>query len=185
MKRIILYFLVGYAVLAFLVSCSSLTSGSSSSTNTYPVISPADLPKTEEIDIAYPVASELSPTPSENNLSIRTPENTPGFGVVYGQLNSKTENKPLSDVKIYLAEKVQINQSESYVLAVQEKGSPQSLTDVNGRFIIEAIPPANYVLFFITPYGNYTVLDSKDTEIHLTIESDDLLDVGRVFVNWP
>jgi hypothetical protein len=137
--------------------------------NTYPVRTPETTSYTQE----SPMITITPPIPSVDG------------GAVYGTLVSVSNSLPLSAVNLFAAEKVYIGDTRDYVIAIQEKSSPQGETNAIGQFVIEKIPPGEYLLMLITPGGTYSGLDKNNEEIHLKIEPNSVIDLGIVSINWP
>lgn len=197
MKRTIINLFTYYAMLVLVVGCISggtpwnpslpIVSDDKNAQDSSPYpIEPPPIPiDSITSDKSYPIETQQPDQPGSTNVLDITPIRQSDFGVVLGNLLSLLDKKPLSGVKIYAAEKVPIRPGDGYVITLQEKSSPQAVTNVNGQFVIESIPPNEYVLMFITPFSNHTVLDASNEEIHLSILGGDLFDLGRVYVNWP
>lgn len=135
----------------------------------------------------YPVRSTdtAGHTQEKPAITLTPPPPRIDAGAVYGTLVSRSNELPLPEVNLFAAEKVYIGNTSDYVIAIQEKSSPQGETNVIGQFVIEKIPPGEYLLMLITPGGSFSGLDKNNEEIHLKIEPNSVIDLGVVRINWP
>lgn len=138
----------------------------------------------------YPgMGSEPIPNPNSNDPEIVDPLITPvaekDTGVIVGLVSSYSSQKPLAKVKIYLANKVPLEPGPGYVISFQEKSSPQTDTNSQGQYLITKIPPGEYVILMVTPFGTYPLANDETDQIELDIKAGDVVDVGLAYVNWP
>ena len=135
----------------------------------------------------YPVRSTdtAGHTQEKPAITLTPPPPRIDVGAVYGTLVSWSNELPLPEVNLFAAEKVYIGNTRDYVIAIQEKSSPQGETNAIGQFVIQAIPPGEYLLMLITPGGSYSGFDKNNKEIDLKIEPNSVIDLGVVSINWP
>jgi hypothetical protein len=113
------------------------------------------------------------------------PDANPNSGVVHGQIYSYTTNEVLSNVMVYLAEKVPLEPGPNYTISFQEKSSPHAQTNERGEFLIVDVAPDEYIPIMVTPFGIFPLANDKTDEIELVVESNQTYDLEATYVNWP
>ncbi len=149
----------------------------------YPISVESSVQKETKKSAAYPI----SEPETETEVSILTdlPDSTPDKGIIYGSLFSLDLNEPIAFTRTYVANKVPVEGSDEFVFSIQENSSPQFQTNALGEFIIQNIPPGEYVFIMVTPINTLPILNAEGEEIEITIQGGELLDLGEVFANWP
>ena len=149
----------------------------------YPISVDSSVQKETRESAAYPI----SEPETETEVSILTdlPDSTPDMGIIFGSLFSLDLNEPIAFTRTYVANKVPVEGSDEFIFSIQENSSPQFQTNALGEFIIQNIPPGEYVLIMVTPINTLPILNAEGEEIEITIQGGELLDLGEVFANWP
>lgn len=106
-------------------------------------------------------------------------------GVVIGQLFEIGTNQPLAVHTVYLGEKIPFNPGPGYTLGLQERSSPHTVTDEQGRFAIGGVAPGSYVLMVWTPYAASVVMEDTDKELDVVVEVEKTIDLGRIEAQTP
>lgn len=143
---------------------------------------PREIP--DRINPEYP--DPVATTPPPTSVPVVVP--TPGAetGVVTGQLLSLDSKEPLQQQSIYLGQMVFLTPGPGYTLHIQEKSSPHSITDNEGRFAIGDVPPGSYVLFVWTPFNASTLTDEKSGQPReIKVQAGQTIDIGQKYVNPP
>ncbi len=177
--------LITYFVVLFLLS--SCDSSSTDINTSYPTITQSTK---IGIAVAYPSISENTLPSPENIPSSPTdaPEPNTGFGSISGTLYSFTTNITLAKTYYYLLVGDGPNKDKMPPILIGPKeGDIQGITDENGQFFINNIPPGNYFLIVESPYNYSPVVTSKSdfTPLLLTIKENNKYPLGVVFVSWP
>lgn len=138
----------------------------------------------------YSIKEILTNTNSENSKpevvnTVISVTSDPNTGIVQGLVSSYSTKEPLPEIKIYMANKVPLEPEPGYVISFQEKSSPQALTNPHGQFLIHNIPPGEYVILMVTPFGTFPLGNEETNQIELDMKAGDSIDIGAAYVNWP
>lgn len=107
-------------------------------------------------------------------------------GIVTGVVFSTNVNAPLSSVGVYLGEYMYMTPGPDYMVTMREQGSPHTLADSNGRFVIDNVPPGKYPLLLWTPFNSKVVPDEKhEKELVVTVEAGKVTDLGEIRIEFP
>lgn len=129
-----------------------------------------------------------APTPSGSDPTVITTLPAPGTdtGIVTGSVFSTNVNAPLSSVGVYLGEYMYLTPGPDYMITMREQGSPHTLADANGRFVIDKVPPGEYPLLLWTPFNSKVVPDAEGTkELIVTVEAGKVTDLGEIRIEFP
>jgi hypothetical protein len=89
--------------------------------------------------------------------------------------------EPMRFVHVYLGKKIFLTPGPGYNYGLQEKSSPHTQTDENGRFAIGDVPPGTYLLMIFTPRSASVVMEpNTDREMDVVVEAGETHDVGEV-----
>jgi len=141
------------------------------------------------VGTSYPAGQE--PTLDFSNQIVGTiepnivPDSDPDYASMYGVLNSFTDKEPLQGVMIYAADVIIVDSSGDKIYTTQEKSSPHDATDGIGQFTLVEIKPGNYLLMMVTPFGNYPIFDENNIQVEIELKAGDVVNLDKVFVNWP
>ncbi|MFC1878501.1 hypothetical protein ACFLZW_01180 [Chloroflexota bacterium] len=127
-----------------------------------------------------PTAAQLTPewTP------IVVPEPGADTGVVTGYIFETETGDPMAFTTIYLAMKVFLTPGPGYTINIMQDNSPHSLSDGDGRFALENVPPGDYVLMAWSMFGASVVMDTtRAGEMLITVKAGEVVDVGKVQTN--
>jgi hypothetical protein len=128
---------------------------------------------------SYPVPR--SGTSAFTPQTFDVPEPTADKGVVTGTMLDLNTGEPMRFVWIYLGKKIFLTPGPGYNYALQEKSSPHTQSDENGRFAIGDVPPGNYLLMIFTPRSASVVMvPNTDREQEVVVEAGETNDVGEV-----
>lgn len=178
-KSIALILLIGIVLL--ISACQSDTPPSLHNSS-YPITDQNVEQAKEFTETSYPI-NDNEDIFEETSLEIPLP--TVDTGVVYGNLMSLTINESLSYSKIYLGSRVDVDTGDKYIISISDHLSPHGVSTKDGNFLISNIPLGRYFLILVTPIGSYSVLSVDGSQIELTIEGGESIDLNQVFVNWP
>jgi hypothetical protein len=129
-----------------------------------------------------------APTPSGSDPTVITTLPAPGAdtGVVTGSVFSTNVNAPLSSVGVYLGEYMYLTPGPDYMITMREQGSPHTLADANGRFVIDKVPPGKYPILLWTPFNSKVVPDAEaKKELVVTVEAGKVTDLGEIRIEFP
>lgn len=180
-KRLLLRFII---LLFVLSGCQSSGSNPTNSIKSSPQAIPTSAAvaetavKTQGVSATAKVSSQAAvstvPAPKEN------------MGVVTGELFSTKMNAPLSNIGVYLGEYVLLTPGPGYLISIRQNGSPHTMTDDQGRFIVEDVKPGKYPLLAWTPHSSHVVPDeSGKKELVVTVTAGKVTDLGKLSVEFP
>lgn len=106
-------------------------------------------------------------------------------GVVTGQLFDQATNLPMAKVTVYLGTILELY-PEGYSYTIQERSSPHTYSDFEGKFAIGNVPPGEYVLMVWTPFGATVVIDPEtEKELKILIEAGQTINLGDLSAANP
>jgi hypothetical protein len=154
-----------------------------------PGVSPTPAPV--EVDTPYPAPGTPfvyvpaypmdDPSVQFPDVPFVIPSPESGRGVIVGHVVDRNTGEDLSFQTIYLASKIPFSDGEGYSIAIQERSSPNTMSDKQGRFAIGEIQPGEYFIMIWTPMDASVVIDPKTgSEMEIIIEAGQVLDVGTV-----
>jgi len=165
------YLLISIILITFIVACTNQAI--------------VTMPLVEQTPIAQPSQSAISiTTPSD------APPPEPGKASISGTLYSYTIERLLPETVFYLTAAVgEDSRSMPPILVgpIDEQGDIRGITDLNGQFAINDIPPGNYFLIAWAPY-NWAPAEISDVEqrarlIELEVSQREAL--GILYLSWP
>lgn len=166
------------------VACALMLSITASACTSAPEasLSPAESPLTTPLSEAGAEASlESSPQPLEPEA---------GKAALSGVLYTFTGNGPIPGTVFYLTPALGEEEPRPPLVLTgphAEAGEIAGVSDTRGRFALNNIPPGNYYLVVWAPY-NWILATKSDTDMDpllITLEPDQRLDLGLVFLSWP
>jgi hypothetical protein len=135
------------------------------------------------VPYVYEAPYALPPTPVPPGLDIVYVEPSHGAdtGAVKGILIDEDTGEPLSFQAVYLGTKVLMAVGDGFTITVQERTSPQTMSDAEGRFGIGDVPPGPYFVLIWTPFDASIIIDPETgREMEITIEAGQTLDLGEL-----
>jgi hypothetical protein len=179
-------FIIFYLTLAvFLTSCSQGINDQTP-TNQLPMDelnSQYPPPINNEYQEAYPL---FNVTDIKTELDIHSPSE--GFSALTGILNLKNNSILLTNTTVYLT----LGKGDDFSLPPsiligpsEEKGDYPSMTDSNAVFFIENIIPGTYYLVASSTNSYSIIEDINGHPIQIILLSNELLDLGDVYVTLP
>ena len=107
-------------------------------------------------------------------------------GVVTGSFFSTKMNAPLSQIGVYLGDYMYLTPGPHYLVTIREQGSPHTMSDNQGRFVIDKVPPGKYPLMLYTPFNSLVIPDQKgEKELAVEVKAGQVTDVGELKVDFP
>ncbi len=165
-----------------------------------PENTPSPVPTEEEIALSYPAPAITSPADDttveraypitsdtdidDELVELIIPTATSDRGVIHGLLLSTKNDIPIEYSSIYLGQKTMAGDGESYFITYQLNSSPNTISNGIGAFVIDDIPPGEYVLILVTPFNTYPVMDKDMDEIEIFIEGGEVIDLGNLYARW-
>lgn len=141
-----------------LASVSPLVTSTSSSVMATPTQGVADV--------------ELLPTPVEGKATVG--------GAIYLDMGGE-EFDPLPNVRVFLGDVHVSEDGEGRIAGYSERTSPQSVTDDQGRFVIQNVPPGTYNLIVVRYLSPVFMKDHQtDESIVFTLKAGDILNLGEI-----
>jgi hypothetical protein len=155
------------------------------------------VPRTMESPLTAqsPIAtSTLEPSPavvSEDTIAgtpsaMQAPMPDPGRASLTGVLYTYTGHAPIPDTTFYL---MLMREGDARVLVTpnEEKGDIRGRSDLDGKFVLNNVPPGKYNLVVWAPYQLIEAVKSPSdtTPLTITLEGDQRVALGNVNVSWP
>ena len=136
-----------------------------------------------------PLATLVSPLPTVVS-NPHLPKPSKGMATVAGELYSFVFHKPIPGTVFYFTPAQGENQDEppiAFLGAREEYGDVPGLSDEEGRFVIQDMPPGKYYLAVWAPYSWILAVEEEGTRIPklFVIEENQQLDLGRLLFDWP
>jgi len=127
------------------------------------------------------ILSSCKSSSVETSIPIPTP--LPNEGIITGIVNN-LNGEPISDTPVRLAQVYRQDEQGAFVLDLSH--SPSSISSADGKFIILAIPPAEYLLVVGKPEdNNYIIYQGSDGKpISFTVEGGKIMDAGQIKVDF-
>jgi len=141
--------------------------------------------KTPDSPIQSPIATpEQAATTVPTEVVVPLPKPPEGKVTVAGTIYLEVEGQPLQPLagaRVYLG-KVYVSEDGSQRIAgYSERTSPWSITDPQGRFIVQEAPPDTYNLVVVR-YLDPVFMDDYETgeSLVFTVEAGEVLDLGEI-----
>jgi hypothetical protein len=137
---------------------------------------------------ASPLSSPVDTPTVRPTPTIPTPAQ--GKAVIRGSLISSVTQQPIGETLFYLTPGVGENGDRvPPILAGPLEKDIRGLTDKQGGFDLNAIPPGNYFMIIWAPL-NWVVLaeitgSNSVTPILLDLQPDQVRDLGEMVISWP
>ena len=110
------------------------------------------------------------------------PTSVEGMATVGGTINLDVEGetlRPMPNVRVFLGDVHVSADGENQIAGYSERTSPQSITDAQGHFVIQNVPPGTYNLIVVRYLSPVFMNDHQTKEsIVFTLEVGDVLDLG-------
>jgi len=127
------------------------------------------------------------PTPPHTPLVVETPK--PGRASVSGVIWSTGGNGPIPKTSLYLSPVQSLDpKAQPLILGPQnDRGDVRGVSDGEGRFVFNSIPPGQYFLYVWAPLNWIAATQNATTEdlLQIVLAPDAVVDIGRVDVSWP
>jgi hypothetical protein len=184
---------IGFAVL--LVACQASTSGEPVQTESGEEMTTQATATTAENNAdsdSYPstgrarlpsATPQVYPEPENGEqpayeVEFVAPEPGDDTGVVIGQVIDRDTGEPVAFTSIYLGFKILMT-PEGFTYAYQEKSSPHTVTNHEGKFGIADVPPGSYLVMITTPHGMSLLMEpNSDQEFEVRVEAGQTVDIG-------
>jgi hypothetical protein len=103
-------------------------------------------------------------------------------GTVVGTLVSNTPGQSLAGVMLYFGTLLPLTPGPDHLINMDLANSPKTTLRDDGRFIVENIPPGEYVLILWTPHESRFVPDPKnpEREFIVAVVSGQIKDIGTL-----
>lgn len=123
-----------------------------------------------------PLTSPLDPTATDPALEAPQPPSS-GMATAFGQAINAATGEPLPHVAVRLAEVYRGGENGAFVL--DEALSPATLTDSDGRFVLDNVEPKEYVLVVGDVNVSYGIIAERSGDAKVwDLPADELVDMG-------
>jgi len=141
-------------------------------------------PLVSESPLAASPSSSVLATPTQSQVVKVLPTPVEGKATVGGTIYLDVAGEdlnPLPNVRVFLGDVYVSEDGEGRIAGYSERTSPQSVTDDQGYFVIQNVPPGTYnvvVVRYLTP----VFMNDHQTKesIVFTLEAGDVLDLGEL-----
>jgi len=171
------------AITATLVSAATNTPNAPQSPlTTSPLATPTPAPKSAD---AGSTTQAMSPDYQARTL----PKPEKGQAVLAGRVLAQFGDKPgfesVITSAVYLAPVIYEKDGTPSVASLDSQYDPSSSTDPEGYFLFENVKPGQYG--FVIYYGvtHYLIRDDAGVQVLITLEADQVLDLGEMHTNLP
>ncbi len=150
---------------------------------------PEGYPAPAESTTGYPapqtLAIPLAELPPYAPPAVTAPDN--GTGKIVGRLVDTRTNIPPAQIKVYVGMKEGLDGRDGeFVVTMQEQSSPFGVTDANGYFVIENLPPDSYGIIVFSPLATKLLADeSTGDALFVNVASGQVSDVGDLRFTLP
>lgn len=127
----------------------------------------------------YPQEFEEPEIPDYLLTPVSIPEPSKDAGVVTGKIINLETKEPMPFQTVYLGVMVFLTPAPGYTYHIYENSSPHTMTDVNGTFVLDNVPPGDYIILVWTPFGAYVIHDNQGEKI-VKSRASRLLDLGAL-----
>lgn len=127
------------------------------------------------------ISSCQAKTPELSSTPIPTPK--AGEGMLMGTVQN-VKGEPLQDIPVRLAQIYRQGEEGAFVLDLSH--SPSSIATTGGKFVVLAIPPAEYLIVVGKPEDNNYIIyqDKNGKPITYTIDGGKTIDIGTIQVDF-
>lgn len=127
------------------------------------------------------ISSCQAKTPELSSTPIPTPK--AGEGMLMGTVQN-LKGEPLQDIPVRLAQIYRQGEEGAFVLDLSH--SPSSIATTGGKFVVLAIPPAEYLIVVGKPEDNNYIIyqDKNGKPITYTIDGGKTIDIGTIQVDF-
>jgi len=139
-----------------------------------------------QTDTVSPLATATAEANLEPTTAVATPSLPPNLtpkpdlGLVQGTLEMDGELAP--GETLYLAPMVATGESMS-VAGLNTDTDPRAATDETGTFTFLDVPPGQYALAIISPYGPVVINGPDDKEIVVAVQAGELTELGAIAIS--
>ena len=134
--------------------------------------------------------ANLNPNPDPKTEILREYvddiEVTQDKGAILGQVISNTEDQPLADTVVRLAEVFWNDDNSDGAFVLKGGASPGNITDENGVFVMEDLDPADYVIVVGEVIGIHEIVSEPDGSAKIfPVNAGEVLTIEPLRVNIP
>jgi hypothetical protein len=137
-------------------------------------------PQTEAVSPLPTATTEANLEPTAAAATPNTPPNLtpkPDLGLVQGTLSMDGELAP--NETLYLASVVATGESMS-VAGLDTDRDPRATTDETGTFTFVDVPPGQYALAVMSPFGPVVINGPDGQEIVVDVQGGELIELGEI-----
>jgi len=97
----------------------------------------------------------------------------------------KHTNTPMIGVELYLANHIG-STLDTPMYGMDPSSAPRTITDNEGRFVFDNLPPGRYAIVVWNPFNSFLVRN-PETDLTLTvdIQSGQIYDIGTLYESLP
>lgn len=133
----------------------------------------------------YPYPGTLAAGPTKAIPTVVIPKPDEKNGVVVGQLVMRGSGALLAALPVYLGQLLPMEPEPAYLVTVQEKSSPHTTSDGDGRFALSAAP-GDYVFIIWTPIHSRVVINPATNKVwEVSVKAGETTNVGKIEAEWP
>ena len=92
---------------------------------------------------------------------------------------------PLAGLPVYLGQLLPMEPGPAYMVTVQEKSSPHTISDSDGHFALSAAP-GDYVFMIWTPIHSRVVINPATNKVwEVSVKAGETTYAGKIEAEWP
>jgi hypothetical protein len=142
-------------------------------------------PKSPSSSPVAPLPNSVSGNPTATFPVLVIPKPDANTGVVVGQLVMPDSTIVLAGLPVYLGQILPVEPGPTYMITVQEKSSPHTLSAGDGQFALSA-PPGEYIFMIWTPVHSLVITNpATKSEWKVTVRAGETTNAGKIVTEWP